>query len=88
MRLIEFCDLGDAREQLVQQIGAVEMISEHIVRVTYVVRVPGHNEHAAVQHLLWDIADFRRSLDAASRFGSILDRPQNVARSAGAHGTH
>lgn len=63
MRLVDYCDLGDAPEIRVQTVGSIMLVSPNIVRVTLVIRVPGRNEYVAAAHHVWDIADY---LDAAT----------------------
>jgi hypothetical protein len=73
VQLIEFCDLN-AAEIRVQKIGAVELVSPNIVRVTYVIRVPGRTDHTAEVHLIWDIADFRNSLSVLEQTSVLIER--------------
>ena len=89
MRLIDVCDMGDAPERgSRRRFGDVKMISQHIVRVTYVTRVPGRSDHVAVVHLLWDVADFRRSLAFTPQLSTALDQTGRTVPAMVVHGAH
>lgn len=77
MRLIDYCDLGDAPEIRVQTVGSVLLVSPNIVRVTLVVRVPGRNEYVAAAHHVWDVADYLDAAAAWRESRAAIERARN-----------
>lgn len=58
MRFVEYCDLGDAPEFLVQAVGGIALASPNIVRVTFVAKRPDSAFFGSSAHLLWDIVNY------------------------------
>jgi hypothetical protein len=88
MRLIEYCDLGDAAEIRVRKIGEIALVSPNIVRVTYIVGVPGRTgDHVAAVHLIWDIADLRNDLGVIQQMAELIEQARLANDGFGADAT-
>jgi hypothetical protein len=88
MRLIEYCDRGEAPEIRVRKIAEVALVSPNIARVTYIVGVPGRTgEHVAVVHLIWNIADLGNDLGVIQQMAELIERARLASDGFGADTT-
>jgi len=86
--MLEYCDLGDAPEFRVQRIGRMELISPNVIRITYLVKVPGGaGEHVAVVHHVWDVADLRLAMDVVRHLAALLDQATQALTAAPSNAT-